>query len=100
MVKRLFIVSIIFVLGSCGLVTTRPKLEMSLAAAAFIAAKDSGAHQLSPSLFRKAEHYYLKAKSNYRKKYFNKAKHYAILSQRFSERAELSASLKKLDKDE
>jgi len=99
MVKRLSLIILILLLGSCGLVTTRPKLEMSLAAVAFIAAQDANAPTLSPNLYRKAEHYYLKAKSNYKKKYFNKAKQYAILSQKFSEQAELNSQLKKLEQD-
>ncbi len=80
-----------FLMASCGLTTTRPKLEMSMAAAAFMAAKDAKCDQLSPNLFRKAEFYYLKAKSAYRRKYFNKAEQYAILSKKFSEEAEMAA---------
>lgn len=89
--------SILLVLiGACGLTTTRPKLEMSLAQAAFLAAKKSKAQTMSPTLYRKAEYYYLKAKSSYRRKYFNKAKQYAILSRRFSEKAEYKAARKQL----
>lgn len=75
----------------CGVTTTRPKLEMSMAGAAYIAAKRAKAPSLAPNLFRKAETYYLRAKSAYRRKYFNKAKQFAILSQQFSEKAEFSA---------
>jgi hypothetical protein len=82
-------------LGSCGLTTTRPKIEMSLAQAAFMAAKEAGADVHASSLFRKAEDYYLKAKSSYRRKYFNKAQEYAILSKKFSEKAEYAAVRKK-----
>ncbi len=78
-------------LVGCGLTATRPKLEMSLAVAAFIAAKNAKAQTLAPSNFRKAEFYYLKAKSSYKRKYFNKAKQYAILSKKFSEKAEFVA---------
>jgi hypothetical protein len=88
------ILTCFFSLVSCGLVTTRPKLEMSLAAAAFIAAKDAGAASKVPNLFRKAEVLYLKAKSAYRRKYFNKAEQYAILSREFSEQAEFAAKRK------
>jgi hypothetical protein len=83
------------VLVSCGLAATRPKLEMSLAQSSFLAAQKSNAQTLAPGLFRKAEFYYLKAKSAYRRKYFNKAKQYAILSKKFSERAEYVAERKK-----
>lgn len=76
---------------ACGLTTTRPKLEMSLAQAAFLAAKEAKAEEFAPSLFRKAEIYYLKAKSAYRRKYFNKAKAYAELSKKFSEKAEFKS---------
>jgi len=82
-------------ISACGLTTTRPKIEMSYAQAAFMAAKESGADVHASSLFRKAEDYYLKAKSAYRRKYFNKAKEFALLSKKFSEQAEYSAVRKK-----
>lgn len=78
-------------LSGCGLATVRPKLEMSLAASAFLAAKKAKALTLASGLYRKAEFYYLKAKSSYKRKYFNKAKQYAILSKAFSEKAEFVA---------
>ena len=84
-----------FILVSCGLATTRPKTEMSLAQAAFMASKEAGADTLAPNVFRKAEIYYLKAKSAYRRKYFSKAKQYALLSKKFSEDAEYTAIRKK-----
>ncbi|MBP9674666.1 MAG: hypothetical protein KBD63_06180 [Bacteriovoracaceae bacterium] len=87
--------SLLFLL-SCGLTETRPTLEMSLAAEAFLAAKDADADTHSPNLFRQAEVYYLKAKSAYRRKYFAKAKEYAIRSQEFSEKAEFTARRKLL----
>lgn len=68
---------------------------MSLAQAAFLAAKEAQADVHAPNLYRKAEDYYLKAKSAYRRKYFNKAKEYAVLSQKFSEQAEYAANRKK-----
>jgi hypothetical protein len=92
---KLPLVLILFFLGACGLTTTRPKLEMSLAQAAFMAAKEAGADIHSPNLYRQAEDTYLKAKSAYRRKYFNKAKEYAIQSKRFSEQAEYAAVRKK-----
>lgn len=79
---------------ACGLATTRPKQEMSLAQAAFLAAKEAKSEIHAPQLFRKAEIYYLKAKSAYKRKYFNKAKQYATLSKRFSEKAEFKATKK------
>ncbi len=79
----------------CGLATTRPKLEMSLAQVAFMAAKEAQADSKAPALYRKAEYYYLKAKSAYKRKYFNKAQQYANLSKKFSERAEYIAIRKK-----
>lgn len=82
-------------ISACGLATTRPKIEMSYAQAAFMAAKESGADVHASSLYRKAEDYYLKAKSAYRRKYFNKAKEYALLSKKYSEQAEYSAVRKK-----
>lgn len=89
------VLPLLFILTACGLTTTRPKVEMSLAQAAFLAAKDSGADTKAATLYRKAEVYYLKAKSAYRRKYFNKAKQYAVLSTRFSEKAEFEAERKK-----
>ncbi|MBL7663953.1 MAG: DUF4398 domain-containing protein [Bacteriovoracaceae bacterium] len=81
---------LIFISG-CGLTTARPKFEMSLAQAAFLAAKEAKADEKAPNTFRKAEVYYLKAKSYYRRKYFNKAKEYALLSKKFAEEAEFAA---------
>ena len=91
MLRKLLLIVTIIVIGACGLTATRPKLEMSLAAAAFLAAKNAKGQTLAPGLYRKAEYYYLKAKSSYKRKYFNKAKQYAILSKKFSEQAELIA---------
>jgi hypothetical protein len=78
-------------LTSCALTETRPKLEMSLAASAFLAAQEAKANSMAPGLFRKAEIYYIKAKSAYRRKYFAKAKQFAMLSQKFAEQAEFLA---------
>ena len=83
-------------LGACGLTTTRPKLDMSYAQAAFIAAKEAKAEIYAAGSYRKAEVYYLKAKSAYRRKYFNKAKSYALLSKKFAETAEYEAVKKAL----
>ena len=89
------LVPLLFILTACGLTTTRPKVEMSLASAALLGAKESGADTKSPTLYRKAEVFYLKAKSAYRRKYFNKAKEYALASKKFSEKAEYEAERKK-----
>lgn len=87
MKKLAWVLTLLFLFG-CGLTTTRPKQEMSYAQAAFLAAKKAKAEIHAPQDFRKAEIYYLKAKSSYKRKYFNKAKQYAILSKKFSEKAE------------
>lgn len=92
---KLFVISASLWLVSCGVATTRPKVEMAYAQSAFLAAKNSGAQISAPALYRKAEYYYLKAKSAYRRKYFNKAKQYALLSQKFSEEAEYNTVRKK-----
>jgi hypothetical protein len=91
------LISFIFLLllGACGLTTTRPKLEMSIAQAAFMAAKEAGAESHAPNTFRKAEDFYLKAKSAYRRKYFNKAEEYALESKKYSEQAEYQSLRKK-----
>jgi hypothetical protein len=68
---------------------------MAFAQTAFLAAKEAGADVHASYLFRQAEDYYLKAKSAYRRKYFNKAKEYALLSKKFSEQAEYAAVRKK-----
>lgn len=97
MLKSLFLnILCIFFLSACGLTTTRPKQEMSYAQSAFLAAKEAKAEVHASSLYRKAELYYLKAKSAYRRKYFAKAKSYAELSQKFSEQAEFEATKKLL----
>lgn len=93
--KVLLSVFFVLILSACGLTTTRPKLEMSLAQVAFMAAKEVQADVKAPGLFRKAEYYYLKAKSSYKRKYFNKAEQYALLSKKYSERAEYVAIRKK-----
>lgn len=95
MKNNTLILSLFFVLTACGLTTTRPKLEMRLAQSAFIAAKEANAQTLAPGLYRKAEFLYLKAKSSYKRKYFNKAKEFAKASQKYSERAEYVAIRKK-----
>ena len=64
---------------------------MSLAQAAFIAAKEANAAQFSPALYRKAEVSYLKAKSAYKKKFFDKAKRFAKASIYYAERAEFKS---------
>lgn len=92
---KFFSLFLFFFLGACGLTTTRPKVEMGLAQSAFLAAKEAGADVHAPNVFRKAEDYYLKAKSSYRRKYFNKALEYALLSKKFSEQAEYQAVRKR-----
>ena len=92
---KLLPIVLLFILGACGLTTTRPKVEMSLAQAAFMAAKESGADVHASNLYRQAEDYYLKAKSAYRRKYFQKAQEYALLSKKFSEQAEYASVRKK-----
>ena len=91
MIQKLLTLFLIVNLSACGLAVTRPKLAMAMAQTAFIAAKTAKAQSLAPGLYRKAEFYYLKAKSSYRRKYFNKAQQYATLSKKFSERAEFVA---------
>ena len=76
---------------ACSLTATRPKHEMGIATAAFIAAREANAHMSAPNLFRKAEYYFGRAKSAYRKKYFDKAKQYALLTKKFAEQAEFLA---------
>ena len=93
--KNVFLIFIFLFVSACGLTTTRPKLEMSLAQTAFMAAKEAQADIKAPGLYRKAEYYYLKAKSSYKRKYFNKAQQYALLSKKYSERAEYVAIRKK-----
>ena len=96
MTKKFFsLCFVLLLLSACGLATTRPKLEMSMAQVAFMAAKESQADIKAPGLYRKAEYYYLKAKSSYKRKYFNKAQQYALLSKKYSERAEYVAIRKK-----
>lgn len=95
MKKKISLIFLVLILSACGLTTTRPKLEMSMAQVAFMAAKEAQADVKAPGLYRKAEYYYLKAKSSYKRKYFNKAQQYALLSKKYSERAEYVAIRKK-----
>lgn len=94
-ISHSFLLALLLVLTACGLATTRPKMEMSMAQVAFMAAKEAQADIKAPGLYRKAEYYYLKAKSSYKRKYFNKAQQYALLSKKYSERAEYVAIRKK-----
>lgn len=80
-----------FFLVSCAVTVTRPKLEMSIAEEAYLSAKDAGSEELSPKEFRLAELSMLKAKSAYKKKFFDKASQFAKLSIKYSELAELNA---------
>jgi hypothetical protein len=91
--KFILVLFVLLTFGACGLTASRPKYEMSLAQSAFVAAKAAKADEKSKTNFRKAELYYLKAKSAYRRKYFNKALQYAELSKKFSELAESQARL-------
>ena len=93
MQNNLLLILIIFTTG-CALAATRPKKEMSYAAAAFKAAILAKAQVMSPSYFRIADFYFLKALACYRRKYFDKAKQYAELSIKFSEVAEFNANKK------
>ena len=93
--RNFYLIALAFFLLSCGLTTTRPKLEMKMAQAAFIEAKKAESEKFAPGLYRKAEFYYLKAKSSYKRKYFNKAKQYSVLSKKFSEKAEYISIRKK-----
>ena len=89
--KSFFLLPIFIIFIACSLTTTRPKEEMSLATAAFLAAREANAHISAPNLFRKAEYYFGRAKSAYRKKYFDKAKQYSLLTKKFAEKAEFLA---------
>lgn len=88
---RFYLLGLLVFVQACALAVLRPKMDMSMAAAAFLAAKNAKAQIRSPNFYRKAEFYYLKAKSSYKRKFFNKAKHYALLSREFSEKAEFIA---------
>ena len=85
------LLTVILLLSGCGITATRPKLEMSIADEAFLSAKDAGGEELSPKEFRLAELSFLKAKSAYKKKFFDKASLYAKMSIKYSEMAELNA---------
>lgn len=89
--KIFFFVVISFLITGCGVATTRPKLEMSIAEEAYLAAKDVGSEEISPKEFRLAELSFLKAKSAYKKKFFDKAAQFAKISIKYSEMAELNS---------
>lgn len=89
--KTYFLLVIILFISGCGVTATRPKLEMSIAEEAYIAAKEVGSEDLAPREFRLAELSYLKAKSAYKKKFFDKASQFAKISIKYSEMAELNS---------
>lgn len=83
--------------AGCAFVATRPKMEMSLAATAFLAARKANAQTLAAGDYRRAEFYFLKAKALYKKKHFDRAKRYAVLSKEHSEKAEYKAMSRALE---
>lgn len=93
-----FFISVTVPFASCSLTVTRPKLEMSLAHEAFLSAKEVEAEDWAPQEYRIAELSYIKARSAYSKKYFDKAVQYAKLCIKYSERAEyLTIKAKTID---
>lgn len=90
-VQAFYLILICLFLSGCSITATRPKLEMSIAEEAFLAAKDAGGEEMSPKEFRMAELSILKAKTAYRKKFFEKAAQFAKISIKYSEMAELNA---------
>ena len=91
-----FILLGLLTLKGCGVGVTRPKYEMNLAIISLQSAIEAKAPQEAPKLYRQAEYYFLKAKSAYLRKYFNKAKEYAIKSTKFSEKSEFISTIKKV----
>lgn len=96
---RTLVLASLFILGSCGFGTTRPKYEMGLAVASLKAAIEADAPRRAPKLYRRAEYYFLKAKSAYLRKYFNKAKEYAVKSTELAEKSEFISTIKKVNEE-
>lgn len=59
---------------------------MTITQTTFLTTKNTNTQTLTPSFFRKTKFYYLKTKSSYKKKNFNKTQQYTTLSQKFSEK--------------
>lgn len=89
--KKFTLLAFLLFSTGCGVTATRPKLEMSIAEEAYLAAKEAGSEEISPKEFRLAEVSYLKAKSAYKKKFFDKASQFAKISIKYSEMAELNS---------
>ena len=68
---------------------------MAMAAEALWAAKQAQADSFAQGPYRKAEDFYVKAKSQYRQKFFDRAKQMAILAKIYAEKAEEMAMVKK-----
>ena len=70
-------------------------MELKLAQVAFAAAQNAGAEELSPQKYRMAEIGLIKAKSAYRRKAFDAAKRYCLITIKYAELAELEAAKSK-----
>lgn len=81
---------IFFILFLSGCVTI-PMKEMSASDMAIRGAKKARAETLVPSLFRKAENYYLMSKRDFEKGYYDAAKKHADEARISAEKAEYAA---------
>ena len=83
--------------SACSQITAiRPEFEIKMAQSAFSAAKDAGAESTSSKDFRLAELALIKAKNAYKKKSFDQAKKFALLSIKYAEKAELEVEKNKV----
>lgn len=78
-------------LSGCSLMATRPVQEMADASAAIKAAREVGAQDRVPELYRQAIENFARAKAEYRYKNFALARDFTIKARRMAEEAEFQA---------
>ena len=81
----------VVLLPGCSLMATRPVQEMADASAAIKAAREVGAQDRVPELYRQAVEMFARAKAEYRYKNFAQAKDLTIKARRMAEEAEFQA---------
>lgn len=79
------------ILTSCSITAVRPSQEMSNMEVAIRAAKEVGADNLSPELFRNSVELGIEARKEYRIKNFQKAGELAESARLYAERAEFES---------
>ena len=86
-----FSILVLILSGGCSTLATRPTQEMSYTSSALKSAKEVQADVLAPELYRQANEWFMKARSEFRFKNFDLALKYAKKSRNYAEEAEFEA---------